>query len=272
MFSIYSIAFNVIKNNFDYKNAVHNFCCFAPEVVIAINKSEDNTWEAFQELTKKYENLKLVAADVDYDDPCIDGKLFNLALQNTTKEFKIILALDHRIPLRQRENWEQAAYGLRFANEDAYFIPVVNLWGDERKVRWDNESNTSFMWFLHKQGLERGVVNFAKLDSGKFDPSRSDSNELIYPNGELVNFIPIYKINNSPSLEEYTSVLSEHEIYVYHLGYIDFDNRIKVNKDIWQKQWEEIRPPSKRTNQVAVKISDLEKHATFHHNLKLWYE
>ena len=56
MLSIYSTAFNVIKNNFDYKDAVKNFCLFAQEVVISINESEDNTWEAFEELKETYGN------------------------------------------------------------------------------------------------------------------------------------------------------------------------------------------------------------------------
>ena len=93
MLSIYSTAFNVIKNNFDYKDAVKNFCLFAQEVVISINKSDDDTWEAFEELKKTYGNLTTIPASVSYDDPCIDGKLFNLALQNTTQEFKILLGL-----------------------------------------------------------------------------------------------------------------------------------------------------------------------------------
>ena len=68
MFSIYSTAFNVIKNSFDYKEAVSNFCSFAEEVVISINHSEDSTLEAFEELLKDYDNLKLVKADISYDD------------------------------------------------------------------------------------------------------------------------------------------------------------------------------------------------------------
>ena len=57
MFSIYSSAFNVIKNSFDYKEAVENFCSFAEEVVICVNQSEDSSLEAFEELKKEYKNL-----------------------------------------------------------------------------------------------------------------------------------------------------------------------------------------------------------------------
>lgn len=272
MFSIYSTAFNVIKNNFDYKEAVHNFCMFAEEVVISVNKSEDDTWNAFRGLTQKYENLRIIPATVDYDDPRLDGKLFNLALSSTTKEFKILLGLDQRIPLRQRDNWEQAAYALRFADYDAFLIPVLDLWGDERKVRWDNDNNMNFQWFLHKSGLQRGVVNFAKLPNGKFDPSKSDSSELIYPDGNLAKHVNYLQGFPPQNLKEYLNILKNQEVYVYHLGYLNFDNRVKVNKDIWQKQWEEIRPQEKRENAVAITTEELEKYETFEHNLKLWDE
>ena len=272
MLSIYSTAFNVIKNNFDYKDAVKNFCLFAQEVVISINKSDDDTWEAFEELKKTYGNLTTIPASVSYEDPCIDGKLFNLALQNTTQEFKILLGLDQRIPLRQRENWEQLAYSLRFASHDAYLIPVLDLWGSKSKIRWDPEANVSFQWFLHKDGLERGVVDFAQLPNGKFDPSKSDSSELIYPDGKLVKHEHYLQGGSPTNLKDYLLALEEQSVYVFHLGYMNFENRIKVNEDIWREQWEEIRPPEKRENAVALSVEELKKHPTFEHNLKLWHE
>ena len=54
MFSIYSSAFNLIKNNFDYKEAIDNFCNFAEEVVIAVNTSEDDTLQVLQNLSSEY--------------------------------------------------------------------------------------------------------------------------------------------------------------------------------------------------------------------------
>jgi GDP-D-mannose dehydratase len=43
MFSIYTSAFNLIKNKFNYRFYIQNFSQFADEVVIAINTSEDNS-------------------------------------------------------------------------------------------------------------------------------------------------------------------------------------------------------------------------------------
>ena len=271
MFSIYSTAFNVIKNSFDYKEAVHNFCSFAEEVVISINQSEDDTLEAFKELCKEYDNLKLIKADVSYDDPCLDGKLFNVAIQSTTQEFKILLGLDQRIPLYQRGDWERLAYQMRFSDFDAYMIPILDLWGATRKLRWDKDNNVSFMWALHRGDLYRGPVDFARLDNGKYDPSKSDSNELIYEDGSLVRSQQ-YLMGQCQTLQSYLETLKIQNVFLYHIGYVNFENRVKVNKDIWQKQWEEIRPAEKRENQVAVTEAELEQYETFEHGLKLWNE
>ena len=271
MFSIYSTAFNVIKNSFDYKEAVHNFCSFAEEVVISINQSEDSTLEAFEELCKEYNNLKLIKANVSYDDPCLDGKLFNIALQNTNEEFKVHLGLDQRIPLYQRGEWERLAYQMRFSDFDAYMIPTLDLWGTTRKIRWDKDNNINLTWALHGSDLCRGPVNFARLENGKYDPSKSDSNELIYPDGSLVRSQQ-HLMGQCKTLQSYIETLKMQNVFLYHIGYVSFENRIKVNKDIWQKQWEEIRPQEKRENQVAVTKEELEQYETFEHGLKLWNE
>jgi len=271
MFSIYSTAFNVIKNNFAYKEAVINFCSFAEEVVISINESEDSTWEAFEKLSSEYDNLKIIKANVSYEDARLDGKLFDIALQETTKEFKILLGLDQRIPLYQYSEWERLAYEMRFSGFDAYMIPILDLWGTESKVRWDKDNNINFMWALHKRGLRRGVVNFAKLENGKYDPSKSDSNELIYEGGELAKSKQ-YLTGQCQTLESYLETLKIQNVFLYHMGYVNFKNRVKVNKDIWQKQWEEIRPIEKKENQVPVTEKELEMYETFEHKLKLWYE
>ena len=90
MFSIYSIAFNVVKNNFAYEEAIENFCAFAEEVVVAVNKSDDNTWDEFKRLDEKHANLKIIPATVSLDDPRLDGKLFNLALKPQLKNLKFL--------------------------------------------------------------------------------------------------------------------------------------------------------------------------------------
>ena len=160
---------------------------------------------------------------------------------------------------------------MRFSDFDAYMIPILDLWGTTRKIRWDKDNNVSFMWALHRGDLHRGPVDFARLDNGKYDPSKSDSNELIYEDGSLVRSQQ-HLVGQCKTLQSYLETLKIQNVFLYHIGYVNFENRVKVNKDIWQKQWEEIRPPEKRENQVAVTEAELEQYETFEHGLKLWDE
>jgi hypothetical protein len=40
---IYTTAFNIIKNNFDYKDAIRNWLLYADHISIAVNTSDDDT-------------------------------------------------------------------------------------------------------------------------------------------------------------------------------------------------------------------------------------
>lgn len=223
MFSIYSSAFNLIKNNFSYKETIANFCSFADEVVIAINKSEDNTIEAIKSL--KHNNLNIIELDIPYNDPLLDGKVKNGALQATTQEFKIGLDMDEYIPLNQKPMWENLAYQLRFDNVDCYMIPSLNLYKNK-----DHYFSITNKWYLHKGNLYRGAVNFAKRANGTIDTTKSDSCELIDSEGNLAkskylpNDIRLLRKKNVP--------------FVVHTGYLDFHNRILRNENFWKNHWE----------------------------------
>lgn len=225
MLSIYSSAFNLIKNNFDYKTSIDNFCNLANEVVIAINKSEDETFESLKSFLSIYNNLKILQTDISYDDPLLDGKIKNEALQATSEEFKIGLDMDEYIPIQQKEMWENLAYQLRFDDVDCYMMPSLNLYKDK-----NHYFSITSKWYLHKSNLYRGPVNFGRKNNGTVDIAKSDTCELIYQNGELVkskflpNDIQLLRQKNVP--------------FVVHTGYLNLDNRILRNKNFWIKHWE----------------------------------
>jgi len=222
MFSIYSSAFNLINNNFDYTESINNFCSFADEVVIAVNKSEDNTFESLKSLN--FHNLKLIKTNFSYQDPLLDGKIKNEALQNTKEEFKIGLDMDEYIPLWQKDIWTNLAYQLRFDIYDCYMIPSLNLYKDR-----DNYFSIGHKWYLHKGNLFRGAVNFAKNKDGTVDTSRSDTCELIDLNGNLVQS----KIFD----KDINTLRSKIAPFVVHKGYLDLQNRILRNKNFWKQHW-----------------------------------
>lgn len=222
-FSIYSSAFNLINNGFiGWKDSILKSCDFADEVVIAINKSKDDTLAEIQKLNLS--NLKLIDCDISYTDPLLDGKLKNIALQNCSGDLLIQLDLDEYIPFCQKENWIKLGESLnQHPSLQSIMIPSINLYGS-----WDTYKNITPKWYMHKRGLFRGPVNFAKKDNGTVDTNKSDTCELIDFAGNLVPLLAM-----PCKLED----LHRDNIFVVHYGYLDFNSRIKRNQEFWSEHW-----------------------------------
>lgn len=224
MISIYTSAFNLIKNKFDYKNTLQKFADFADEVVIAINSSSDDTLIEIQKLSYKLDNLKVVSCDFSYEDPWMDGKIKNCALQNTTQLLKIGLDMDEYIPLYQKSLWLDLADNLLCDTYMCYMIASLNLYKD-----FNHYYSIGHKWYLHKSGLFRGPVNFARKSNGTVDTTKSDTCELIDKNGNLVksrmfdNSIEALRQGKTP--------------YVIHTGYVDLEARLIRNKNFWSQHW-----------------------------------
>lgn len=268
MFSIYTSAFNLIKNKFDYESALENFCAFAEEVVVAVNISEDNTFEVLSELKSKYPNLNVIRTSFPYDNVLWDGNIKNAALQATTQEFKINLDMDERVPLRHKDKWVNMAYSLRFSEFDAFLIPSLNAWGSFHTIKDSLEENFKFKWYLHKGGLFRGVVNFAKLPGGKIDITKSDSCELIDSEGNLAKSGRLS--TNVRSLDEWLSFI-DNNVFVYHLGYVNFSERELRNK-FWEPRWSEKIGGAELPKNIVYSLEEMKEQNIRDHNLKLWNE
>jgi hypothetical protein len=223
MISIYSSAFNLIKNNFDYFGAINKFCSFAEEVVIAVNKSEDDTLKKVHDL--KFNNLKVIETNIDYSDPLLDGKIKNIALQNTSLPIKISLDMDEYIPLWQKNIWNNLGQQLAQDNEvDCYMIPSINLYKSKEKYASINPK-----WYLHKSGLIRGPVHFG-LKNGFLDIEKSDGCELIYPDHTLA------KSRIAPC--DIKILRSKQAPFVVHTGYLSVKDRILRQENFWNKHWD----------------------------------
>lgn len=234
--NIYTSAFNVIKNNFDYKSAIDNFLGLVTfkkgngKVVIAVNKSEDNSLESITEYCKG-KNVKIIDCNISYNNPRLDGLIKDVALQNCESEIVIGLDLDERIPSFQFQTWYDYAEYLNSVNSiDCIMIPSLNIYKEEKYVK-----NIIQKWYLHKKsGLKRGVVNFAQYENGHHDIQKSDSCELVHQKDDSLahsvtllnyseNILSQIKVNNLP--------------YVVHYGYLDLQRRAKLNKEFWEAQW-----------------------------------
>jgi hypothetical protein len=225
MISIYSSAFNLIKNGFDYRTSIDRFCNFAEEVVVCINSSEDRTLSELKYISRFYPHLVIVETDYSYDDPLLDGKIKNAALQATTHEVKVGLDMDEYIPQWQKPMWNRIAQNLLTdLYSSCYMVPSINLYKDK-----DHFFSITQKWYIHKSGLFRGPVNYAIKPDGTINTQVSDSCELIDSYGNIARSAQFSK-----RLED---LESGNFPFVVHEGYINLDARLLRNKNFWAKHW-----------------------------------
>lgn len=265
MFSIYTSAFLVNKNQFDYSEALTNFCHFAGqdgEVKVAVPfKDEDQTYEALQNWKRDNAglsaNLEVFYANTDRTDPDFDGKLKNFALQECIGPLCIGIDLDERLCFWQRDRWIELGNFLLNSTKSSVLVPSIDLYQD-----YEHYKGINHKWYLHKRtGLFRGVVNFARLDDGHHDITKSDSCELIDINGDLASSILL--------CQDYTPEFLKRERipFVYHIGHVDLENRILRNKNFWKEHWS---TEAGKDVFVPTSIEEIEPVSVKAHGLDLW--
>lgn len=240
-FSIYSTAYNLKAGLFDLDKSIKRFCDFAEEVVIATNTQED--WGILLTYQTKYPNLKVVCAEeISLSDYAFDGKLKNVALQMCTGDFGILLDLDEYIPLSQKSTWQHIAHKWissitdPFSSPAALLIPVIDLIQDTKHYK-----SIGFKWYLHTirgigcSGVQRGVVNFAKLENGKIDITKSDTTEIIDYKGDLVP--SSYLFDPQLSQDELLLCMKFYNMFVVHEGWLNKEQREKQSA-FWKPHWE----------------------------------
>lgn len=262
MFSIYFSAFNLIKNKFPYEENLKKALKFADEVVVAVNKSEDATISIIESYVVDYPNLKVIETSFSYDDIKFDGAIKNAALQATTQPIKIQMDLDEYIPLSQKTRWESYAKKLlNMSDIGCFLIPSIDLYGSRDKIRAHTDIGVKFR--MHKSGYYRGIQKDAWVSNTRIRTDLSDTTELIDSNGNVVSAIRIApKESHIPFL---ASSLQDY-LYTIHEGYLSFEHRVNINKEVWAKAWKD---RSGRDENTPTNIRELEGAETTFHNLKL---
>ncbi len=258
--SIYSTAFNAIKNNFDFRGALENWFYYADEVCISINTSEDDTYKEIKEWGEfRGFNLKINRTDFSYDDPFCYGKIENSALQSCSGDILIQQNLDERwagdkdVLIKICQNLFDSK------NLKAFFVPTIDLYGSK-----DRYLNLGQKWYIHKRGLNRGAVNFGiKLD-GRPDYNKTSTDELIDENSNLVPTTCLLDKLEIKTLREYVNLGGP---YTFHLGYLNLKDRLERAK-WWKNFWEKATGGDENTHPTDMKQL-LDKY-TFEHKLPLW--
>jgi hypothetical protein len=259
--SIYSTAFNVIKNEFNYEDAIKNYLYYADEVCLAVNTSEDNSLEEIKNYVEKnnFNNVKIISTDFSYDDPFCYGKIVNAALQKCTGDICILQDLDERFGGNKEYLKSLCTNFLNLENIQALFVPVINLYQDINHYK-----DISFKWYIHKKSLYRGPVNFGIKENGLPDYNKTSTDELIDKNSNLV---PTINIVQSLNFQQAIDYIQLEYPFVYHLGYTDFHKRIKRN-NFWKPFWEKATGGDMNTHSLNIK--DLEQKDLKILNIEKW--
>jgi glycosyltransferase involved in cell wall biosynthesis len=259
-YSIYTSCFNIEKNNFNYwQVTLPKWIEFIEkgqkgEIIIAINKSEDNTLEIIKKHFNNLDYIKIIETNYDYNDYAFDGKIKNEALQNTTSRICLGLDLDE-YPSPNKNSWNIISDQFINSIYDSIFIPVIDLCKNKNLYK-----SIGCKWYIHKSGLYRGVWNGAKLDNGKIDIKKSDTCELLNKDGNLCSTAHIIE---KLSVE---NIKKNNIPFIIHLGWLEWEIRQQQNKT-WQPIW---------SNRAGYEVSDIlhEKQSfdsipVFPHNLNI---
>ena len=257
MLEIYTVGYNLIDQGFDFVESIDNYCKFADRVTIAINTSKDNTLEEVIKLAAGHPNLNVVSCDFDYGDYRFDGQIKDYALKSCIHDYVCGLDMDEKVISGHRQRWDQAVEYLSQMNYKCLCLPSINLCrpGETYKDIGIKQA------YLHKRiGTNRGVVNYAKLENGKIDTTKSDTTEVVDDNGNLVE--------TDWSTPRDLDLIKAYKLpYVFHDWAIDFDRRLKVNQ-FWKPHWENRAGHS--VNDIILTRQELESIPTYEHGLALW--
>lgn len=261
MFSIYTTAYLINANNFQFISHLINFSNFVGpegEVIVATCKEgiEDGTDQTLYDFIKSnaLKNVKLIISkDIKFSDPAFDGKLKNFALQNTKNSVKILLDLDETIQYHQRDLWLYYFEKLKEYNLDGWLIPSVNLAGDIYHYK-----DIQYKMYLHRDGLQRGVWKDALNKDGSIDIKMSDTTECLLPDGSLAKF---------GRLPNDIETLRKGPIpYVFHHWAVDKEARIRQNK-FWKPHWE--NRAKREVTDIILNKENLDRIEVFEHKLKI---
>ena len=252
--SAYTTAFNLKDYPFDWRASLKNYLYYCDEVIVAIPFQDSGSAELISESFPDEKRLFVYIAQTDD----VDGGLKNEALQRCVHDTCLQMDLDEQI-YGGKEAWSWVIDFLQNEPYDCLMLPVLNLFHDVNHYK-----DIGFKFRLHKRVgrdgryLRRGIVNFAKNKDGTFDPTKSDSTELIDSHGNLAiatmiqtsDTLAWFKLGN-PS--------------VIHYGYVDFKARCQVNKNVWHQVWKD----RGAKDLPALEQSELNKIPYYEHGLVL---
>lgn len=276
-FSIYTSFFNVCgpQSPFDWEDALlnwHDFLQDSGQIVVAVNKSTDDTLKQVRDFTAAIKRrtphsrtvFTILDVDVPYTDPEFDGKVKDLALQACTQPHCILLDCDERVLPGALDSWNYFRNKLDLDDRiDAYLIPVIDLFHDVHSYK-----SVGTKWYLHKnrKHLGRGVVAFARRPDGSIDITKSDTCELINRETKQLAAAAPALMSQMPDFMKVGQLQGGSIPWVYHLGWLDKQKRLKQDA-LWQPVWQARDGSDVKTAKTIEELNQIRYAA---HGLPLW--
>lgn len=259
--SVYSTAWSILKYHFDYKSALDNWSTFSDEISIAVGTSADDTYNAIGSYAfEQGYRVRLIRTAYDFDnDPYAYGKTINAALQNCTGDIMVQQDLDERM-LVTREKLNQLHHTLLCRWDiNAFFVPTIDLYGSKEKYL-----NIGRKWYVHGPNLFRGPARTGIKADGRPDYNKTSTDELLDVTGNLA---PTASLLDDLSIESLRIYVAGGGPLVYHLGYLDFKERL--DRSLWWKNfWEKATNGDKNTHPTSVE--EMAAKESKEHGLPLW--
>jgi hypothetical protein len=276
-FSIVTSVFNVNKAEFNWKETFRNWLAFqngTGQIVIAINKSVDDSpnliraWvqEWKMENPRSLTKIDVIDIDIPYKNPEFDGWGKAAATAAATEPYVILLDCDEVLVPSMRGAWVRMATELEMnGNLEAFLVPVVDLIGDERSCRAVNSK-----WYIHKNlpHITRGVVKWAYREDGSICKEKSDTCECIHKDTKELVKAALILMPGLPMWMQLAQMESGEVPFVYHLGYLDLQLRLK-RSEFWRPVWDK---RDRQSKEPKITLTDLENMPRSRHNLPSWKE
>lgn len=245
--SAYTTTYNCKKGGYPFEQSIGSFLPIVDELVVVDGGSTDGTLEHLKEMSEGDSKLNIVEMPIDMDMPGKDGNQKAIAKAMCSNEFCIQFDVDE-YACGSVEEWLRLIKDLP-DNVDIFNMFVYEPIGCVYNARL-SDSHNPVKWrvYRNKPEITHGIPLQDRLekDDKVFSKGMSDGcfpihivNNEVYPS---FTSAPLKKLQQlkKRSAEEYKEAIEEYmdnNPFVFHLGHVDLENKIKLYLDSWHDWW-----------------------------------
>lgn len=251
----YTQTRNCIEQEYPWQESIGSMLGFCDEVVVVDGGSTDGTWERLQEMAKLNKRIKTFQHVRDWNDKrfaLFNGQQKAVARERCTSDFLWQVDIDEVVHESDYDKIKQMVEN--FPKEvDLVALPVIEYWGDEKKVRVDVNP---WKWRLSRNNprITHGVPKEQRLydQDGTMYSAGSDGDDYIFKDTlERVPFATFYGndvdsarqaalAGNPDAIKGYNQWFNSVCVNVpgvYHYSWYDLERKVHTYKNFWSKHW-----------------------------------